>query len=113
MPLFEPTHPLFSEVLVYGTAQVSVTFVHYLKSGQSLPPKNFILNRGLVVDSILRNTDAVVLALSNGGVPNQLIYDEAKVSYPQEGQNQRAPDYVVPPDVWKSITQVCIGSAYE
>jgi hypothetical protein len=111
MPIFERNYPFFAGALVYATTQVCMTFVHYLRSGQGLPRKNFVLNRGLVVDSILRNTDEVLSALGIGGVPSPLVYDEADASGVQTGQ--RAPDYRVPQEAWNMIGQVCIGSAYE
>ena len=111
MPIFELSHPFFSEAVAYASTQVCVSFAHYLTSGQRLPEKNFILNRGRVVDSILRNTDEVLLALGSGRASCPLVYDEADASGLKT--DQRAPDYRVPPEVWKMITQVCIGSAYE
>ena len=111
MPTFERDHPFFAEALSYATTQVCMTFAHYLRSGESLPPKNFILNRGLIVDSILRNTDEVLDALSAKNVPSTLIYDEADASNLQTGQ--RDPDWIVPPEAWNMDSQVCIGSAFE
>lgn len=111
MPSFEPHHPFFAEALSYATTQVCLTFAHYLRSGESPPTKSFILNRGRVVDSILRNTDEVLLALSSNNLPSLLIYDEADASNIQSGQ--RAPDYIVPLEAWNMISQVCIGSAFE
>ena len=111
MPVFELSHTFFPEAVAYASTQVCVTFAHYLRSRQSLPPKKFILNRGIVVDSILRNTDEVLLALGTGDVTCPLVYDEADASGVRAGQ--RPADYRVPPEVWQMITQVCIGSAFE
>lgn len=111
MAIFEHGHPFFAEALTYATTQVCLTFAHYLKSDQNLPAKNFILNRGRIVDSILRNTDQVLAALNTKEGPAYLIYDEADASNLQSGG--RSPDYRIPPDAWNLISQVCIGSAYE
>ncbi len=111
MPTFRRDHPFYAEALTYATTQVCMTFAHYLRGGQSLPLKNFILNRGRIVDSILRNTDEVLVALGTRDVPSQLVYDEADASGVHAGQ--RAPDYKVPPEAWNMISQVCIGSAFE
>lgn len=111
MPIFEQSHPFYSEALVYATTQVSMSFAHYLRSDQSLPPKSFVMNLGIVVSSILRNTEEVIDSFGGGGVLSRLIYDEVDASNLQTPQ--RAPDYRVPPEAWKMISQVCIGSAYE
>lgn len=111
MPAFERDHLFFAEVLTYATTQVCMTFSHYLTNEQSLPSKKYILNRGRIVDSILRNTDEVLAALGTKNVPSQLIYDEADAS--SLDTSRRAPDYRVPPEAWNMIGQVCVGSAFE
>ena len=111
MVIFEKNHPFFAEALSYATAQVCLTFSHYLRSEQRLPEKTFVANRGCIVSSILRNTDEVLAALNEKEGPSLLIYDEADFSNLQPGQ--RPPDYRVSPSTWNLIAQVCIGSAYE
>ena len=109
--VFDANHAFYAEIVTYAITQVSLTFAHFLKSDQSPPAKSFILNRGSVVDSILRNTDEVLAGLGAGSVPSSLVYDEADASGVSTGQ--RAPDYRIPPEAWRMISQVCIGSAYE
>lgn len=109
--VFDANHVFYEEILTYAVTQVSSTFAHYLRSGQSLPAKNFVLNRGRIVDSLLRNTDEVLVALATKGIPSQFVYDEADASGVPTGQ--RAPDYRFPPEAWMMISQVCLGSAYE
>lgn len=110
---FDERHPFFVEILTYAINQVTLTFGHHLASGTQPPDKIFaIANRGAVVEGSALLDPATLLSLfvSKQSAIKRIRYSELQ-GLPQAGR--KPADYFVPPNSWRLLAQVCLGSAFE
>lgn len=109
--VFDANHVFYGELVTYAITQVALSITYTSTKGKPLP--NLILNKGIVTHSVLLNPQAILSKMYPNvrNVGSAIEYCEASIS--GESGKRKAPDYFVPPAVWQTIAQVCLGSAYE
>ena len=109
--VFDANHAFYAEIVTYAITQVALSTTYTSRRGKPFP--RLILNKGVVTHSVLLNPENVFSMtdpkVKNTGLP--IEYCEASLS--GETRSTQEPAYFVPPATWKTIAQLCLGSAYE
>ncbi len=109
--VFDPNHVFYPEIVTYALTQMALSTTYTSAIGEPFP--KLIMNKGIVVHSVLMRPDALFSMMDPKVRNMSLTIQYREASLTGESRSRAGPAYVVPPDSWKVISQVCIGSAYE
>ncbi len=109
--VFSADHIFYPELATYAVTQIALSTAYTCAKGESFP--RLIMNKGVVTHSVLLNPQILVAMMDPGVRSSGLPIEYSAASFDREPGNAQGPAYFVPPEIWNTVAQVCLGSAYE